>query len=46
MQFGFRPGHTTQDVLVSMTENWRKAVDDNKLVRSVMLKAFESVEVV
>ena len=47
MQFGFRPGHTTQDVLVSMTENWRKAVDDNKLVGSVMLglsKAFDSVD--
>ena len=47
MQFGFRPGHTTQDVLVSMVDEWRKALDEDKLVGSVILdlsKAFDSVD--
>ena len=47
MQFGFRPGHTTQDVLVSMVDEWRKALDEDKLVGSIMLdlsKAFDSVD--
>ena len=47
MQFGFRPGHTTQDVLVSMVDEWRKALDEDKLVGSNMLdlsKAFDSVD--
>ena len=45
-QSGFRPQHTTQDVLVSMTDDWRKALDDNKLVGVVMVdlsKAFDMV---
>ena len=45
--FGFRPGHTTQDVLVSMIDEWRKALDEDKLVGSVMLdlsKAFDLVD--
>ena len=37
MQFGVKPGHTTQDVLVGMVDEWRKALDENKLVESVML---------
>ena len=37
IQFGFRPRHTTQDVLVSMVDEWRKALDEDKLVGSVML---------
>ena len=47
MQFGFRPGHTTQDVLVSMVNEWRKVLDEDKLVGSIMLdlsKAFDSVD--
>ena len=47
MQFGFRPGHTTQDVLVSMVDEWRKALDEDNLVGSIMLdlsKAFDSVD--
>ena len=43
---GFRPQHTTQDVLVSMVDNWRKALDDNKLVGAVMVdlsKVFDMV---
>ena len=47
LQFGFRPGHTTQDVVVSMVDEWRKALDEDKLVGSIMLdlsKAFDSVD--
>ena len=47
VQFGFRPGHTTQDVLVSMIDNWRKALDEDKLIGSIMLdlsKAFDTVD--
>ena len=39
-----RENHTTQDVLVSMIDEWRKALDEDKLVGSVMLdlsKAFD-----
>ena len=45
-QSGFRPQHTTQDVLVSTVDNWRKALDDDKLVGSIMVdlsKAFDTV---
>ena len=45
-QSGFRPNHTTQDVLVSTIEDWRRALDVDKLVGSIMLdlsKAFDLV---
>ena len=41
-QSGFRPQHTTQDVLGSMVDDWRKAHD--KLVGAIMVdlsKAFD-----
>ena len=41
-----RPRYTTQNVLVSMVDDWRKALDDNKLVGAVMVdlsKAFDIV---
>ena len=34
-QFAFRPGHPTQDALVSTVEQWRVALDEDKLVGSV-----------
>ena len=34
-QFGFRPGHSMQDALVSTVEEWRVALDEDKLVGSV-----------
>ena len=45
-QSGFRPQHTTQDVVVAMVDEWRKALDEDKLVGAVMLdlsKAFDLV---
>ena len=47
LQFEFRAGHTTQDVLVSMIDDWRKALDEDKLVGIIMLdlsKAFDTVD--
>ena len=46
-QFGFRPGHSTQDVLVNMVDGWRKAMDEDKVVGAVYLnfsKAFDMVD--
>ena len=46
-QFGFRPGHSTQDALVSMVEEWRVVLDEDRLVGSVFLdlsKAFDMVD--
>ena len=45
-QFGFQPGHTIQDVLVNLMEDWRDALDKDMLVGSVFIdlsKAFEMV---
>ena len=36
-QFGFRPGHSMQDALISMVEGWRVALDEDRLVGSVFL---------
>ncbi len=45
-QSGFRPGYSTQDVLVYVTNSWRKSVDDKEMIGSVFLdltKAFDCV---
>jgi len=45
-QSGFRPQHSTQDVLVSTIDDWRQALDKDKIVGSIMLdlsKAFDTV---
>ena len=36
-QLGFRPGHSTQDVLVKVVDEWRKALDEDKVVGAVLL---------
>ena len=36
-QSGFGQGHTTQDVLVATVDDWRQALDEGKVVGSVML---------
>ena len=46
-QSGFRPGHTTQDLLVHLVEGWRNALDEDLLVGSVIVdlsKAFDTVD--
>ena len=45
-QSGFRPGHTTQDVIVASVDDWRRGLDSNHLVGVVLVdlsKAFDSV---
>lgn len=45
-QSGFRSGHSTQDVLLYVTERWRKAIDEGKYVGVGFLdltKAFDCV---
>ena len=45
-QSGFRPNHTTQDVLVSTIEDWRRALDVDKLVGSLMLDLSNAFDLV
>lgn len=47
VQAGFRPGYSTQDVLVHATDTWRKAIDNRSYVGCVFLdlkKAFDCVD--
>ena len=46
-QFEFRPGHSTQDVLVSLVDEWREALDNDELVGAIFMdlsKAFDMVD--
>ena len=45
-QSAYRPGHSYETALLSLTDNWLKAMDDSELVESVFLdisKAFDLV---
>ena len=45
-QSGFRPNYSTQDVLLHVTDSWRRAIDDGKFTAVAFLdisKAFDSV---
>ena len=46
VSMGFRPGYSTQDVLLYVTDTWRKAIDEGKYVGAIFLdlaKAFDCV---
>ena len=46
-QSGFRPGHSTETALMLMTEHWLKALNEGKIVGTVMVdfrKAFDLVD--
>ena len=46
-QSGFRPGHSTQDLLLMVTEDWKSALDYNDFVGAVFIdlsKAFDSLD--
>ena len=46
LQFGFRPKHSTTHALISITENVKKALDNNKFTCGVFIdlqKAFDTV---
>ena len=45
-QSGFHPNYSTQDVLLHITDSWRRAIDDGKFTAVAFLdisKAFDSV---
>ena len=47
LQFGFRSGHSTNHALLVLTEDIRKAIDDNKFAVGVFIglqKAFDTVD--
>ena len=46
-QSGFRPGHSTQDVLLKTVDDWRIALDRGEYVGAVLIdlsKAFDSID--
>ena len=46
-QFGFRPHHNTQDVLLKSVHDWKMALDRNEFVATVMIdlsKAFDTID--
>ena len=46
-QSGFRPNHSTEDVLIRTVEDWRRDVDQGKAIAAVFIdfsKAFDSIE--
>ena len=45
-QSGFRPHHSTQDVLVKTVDDWKTALDVGKMVGTVLIdlsKAFDTI---
>ena len=46
-QSGFRPAHSTQDVILKTVEDWKTAIDQGKHVGAVLIdlsKAFDSID--
>jgi len=46
-QSGFHPGHSTQDILLKVTDDWKLALDIDNLVGIVFIdlcKAFDSID--
>ena len=46
-QSGFRPKHSTESALTLMVDSWLKAINDGKLIGSVLVdfrKAFDLVD--
>jgi len=44
---GFRPGYSTQDVLLHVTDKWLKAINEGKYTSAVIMdlvKAFDTVD--
>ena len=46
-QSGFKPNRSTQDVLLKTIDDWKLALDENKIVASVLIdlsKAFDTID--
>ena len=46
-QSGFRPGHSTQDVLIKTIDDWRKEMDKDHVVSTLFVdlsKAFDTID--
>ena len=46
-QSGFRPGHSSQDLLIKVTEDWKFALDSDEIVGITFIdlrKAFDSID--
>ena len=47
VQAGFRPNHSTQDVLLKTVDDWRISLDKGAIVGTIMIdlsKAFDSID--
>ena len=47
-QSGFRPGHSTQDVLIKTMDDWRKELDSDHIVSALFVdlsKAFDTIDI-
>ena len=47
MQSGFHPGHSTQDLLIKITEDWKFALDEDGIVGITFIdlrKVFDSID--
>jgi len=45
-QSGFRPQHSTQDVLVHVTDCWRRAIDESKYTAAAFLDVSKALDCV
>ena len=46
-QSGFRPGHSAQDLVLKVVDDWRGYLDDDEIVGSLFIdltKAFDSID--
>ena len=46
-QSGFRPGHSTQDVLIKTMDDWRKELDSDHIVSALFVdlgKVFDTID--
>lgn len=45
-QSGFRPHHSTQDLLVKTVDDWRKALDRDKVVGTVLVDLSKAIDMI
>ena len=45
-QSGFRPSHSTQDVLIKTMDDWRKSIDEDRVVGALFLDLSKAFDVI